>query len=340
MGSDSWLLYVLLFILILGGGYFAGAEIAFASANKIRLKTQADGGNRRAKTAVYITEHFDSALTTLLIGNNIMHISSSSLATLLATHLWGQGSVFWTTIAMTVIVFFVSEMLPKSYCRNHADQASLLLAGSLRFLMRVLFPIAWFFNKISTLAAHFFGSQPAPSFTEAELEYLLENAQDSPEIPQDPANGNLLSAAVAFDHILAGQVMQPVERMEALPLSTPPAEIADYIKRHRHSRIPIYREDTDHIIGVIHIREYLREYLKLGDRVRIRPMMNPPVFVLPETPVDEVLQQMSANRIQLAIVRDVHGKTLGVITVEDILEELVGDIEDEEDREGPVKHHA
>jgi len=130
MDSNSWLLYVLLAALILGGGYFAGAEIAFASCNKIRLKTQADAGNRTAQMAVYISEHFDNALTTLLIGNNIMHIGCSSLATLLANKLWGPSSVGPTTIVITLVVFFVSEMLPKSFCRSHADQVVLWLAGS------------------------------------------------------------------------------------------------------------------------------------------------------------------------------------------------------------------
>ena len=151
MDSDSWLLYVLFFALILGGGYFASTEIAFASANKIRLKTQAETGDRRAKTAIYISEHFEKALTTLLIGNNIMHIGCSSLATVLATHLWGPSSVGAVTVVVTVIVFFVSEMLPKSYARSHADQVVLAFSGSLRFLIRVLTPFAWVFNQILSL---------------------------------------------------------------------------------------------------------------------------------------------------------------------------------------------
>lgn len=340
MDSDSWLLYVLLLLLILGGGYFAGAEISFASANKIRLKTQADSGDPRAKKAVFITDHFENALTTLLIGNNIMHISSSALATMLATHLWGQNAVFWTTLVMTVIVFFISEMIPKSYCRSHADSVALLFAGSLHFLMRVLKPFAWIFNKISAIFAKLFGSKPAPSFTEAELEYMLEAAQDSPAIQQDSTDNRLLSAAVAFDHIPARQVMQPAAQMEALSVDTPIREIAEYVKSNTHSRIPVYFGDIDHIIGVIHIREFLRVYLKQGDKVRLRFLMNPPAFVKPDTPIDEVLSEMSAHRIQLAIVRDEQCKTLGVLTVEDILEELVGEIQDEEDRKGVVTQHV
>ena len=336
MDSNSWLLYVLLVALILGGGYFAGAEIAFASCNKIRLKTQADSGDARSKTAMYISEHFDNALTTLLIGNNIMHIGCSSLATLLATKLWGPTAVGPTTIVITLVVFFVSEMLPKSFCRSHADRMVLFFAGSLRFLMRILKPIAWFFSSISAICAKLFGSKPCPSFTEEELETMMETAQASPALHQENED-RLLTAALAFDHITARQAMQPVEKMEALEIMTSAKEIAAFAQNHTHSRIPIYRGTVDNIVGVIHIRDYLRNYLKHGDRTRLRAMMNPPAFVQPDTPVDEVLTQMSNHRVQLAIVRDSNHKTLGVLTVEDILEELVGEIQDEEDTEGMVK---
>ncbi len=338
MDSNSWLLYVLLVGLILGGGYFAGAEIAFASCNKIRLKTQAENGDARSKTAVYITEHFDNALTTLLIGNNIMHIGCSSLATLLATKLWGDGAVGPTTIMVTLVVFFVSEMLPKSFCRSHADQMVLPFARSLRFLMKVLRPVAWCFSSISALCAKLFGSRKAPSFTEAELESMMETAEASPAMHQENED-HLLTSAMAFDRICAHQVMLPVEQLEALDVSTPVEQIAAFIRQHRHSRIPFYRGDVDHIIGVVHIRDFLRSYLKRGKKTRLRTLINPPAFVSPETPIDEVLQQMSNHRVQLAIVRAEGGKTLGVLTVEDILEELVGEIWDEED-EGTVKQHV
>lgn len=336
MDSDSWLLYVLFFALILGGGYFASTEIAFASANKIRLKTQAETGDRRAKTAIYISEHFEKALTTLLIGNNIMHIGCSSLATMLATHLWGPGSVGIVTIVVTIVVFFVSEMLPKSYARSHADAVVLTFSRSLRLLMRVLTPVAWVFNQISLLATKLFGVNHAPSYTEAELEFVLENAQDSASNASQAPEDRLISAAVAFDHIPARQVMQPASMVEALPLDTPISEIAAYIKTHRHSRIPIYRDNLDHIIGILHIRDFLRVYLRQGQQTRLRALLNPPVFVSPEAPIDEVLRQMSSQRNHLAIVRDAQKQTLGLVTVEDILEELVGDIQDEEDDEGTV----
>ena len=141
-------------------------------------------------------------------------------------------------------------------------------------------------------------------------------------------------------HISARQVMQPVDCMEALELSTSLDDIAAFIRSHSHSRIPFYRGSIDNIVGVVHIRDFLRSYLKQGKKTRLRALMNPPAFVSPETPVDEVLLEMSNHRVQLAIVRDDQGKTLGVLTVEDILEELVGEIWDEEDTEGMVKQHG
>ena len=268
-----------------------------------------------------------------------MHIGCSSLATLLATHLWGPSSIGPTTLVITLVVFFISEMLPKSFCRSHADMMVLFFAGSLRFLMRVLKPIAWLFSSISTICAKLFGSKPCPSYTEAELETMMETAQASPALHQENED-RLLTSAMAFDHITARQAMQPVEKMEALEIMTSAKDIAAFAQNHTHSRIPIYRGTIDNIVGVIHIREYLRTYLRNGSKTRLRAMMNPPAFVQPDTPIDEVLAQMSSHRVQLAIVRDQQHKTLGVLTVEDILEELVGEIQDEEDTEGTVKQRG
>ena len=148
------------------------------------------------------------------------------------------------------------------------------------------------------------------------------------------------SAVQADEKISAVSEKLGIFRLFGKHPSTPPVDIAAFLTSHRHSRIPIYRGDLDHIVGVIHVRSYLRNYLHQGTRTRLRPLMNPPVFVRPDTPVDEVLRQMSSHRIQLAIVQDENGKTLGVLTVEDILEELVGEIQDEEDLEGTVSDHA
>lgn len=337
MEGDSWIYYVLLLALILGGCYFSGTEIAYASSNRIRLKTQAENGSRKAKNAIYILDHFENALTTLLIGDNVMHIGTSALATMLATHLWGEKSVFLTTIIVTVVVFFFSEMLPKSFARSHADQTSLAVSGSLRFFMHVLTPVAWLFTRISAACAKLFGTSSAPSLTEAELEYMLESAEESPEI-QGENEGKLITAAVAFDHVTAEQIMQPAGEMEALELSISAEALAQFIRTHHHSRIPFYKGDPDHIVGVLHIRDFLRRYLRSGKQTLIRPLLHPAVFVSPETPIDEVLRQMNNQKMQLAIVRE-NERTLGVLTVEDILEELVGEIQDEED-EGTVTAHA
>ena len=169
MDSGSWTLYIFLLLLILGGGYFAAAETAFASVNRIRLQNKAEDGNQKAKTALYITEHFEEALSSILVGNNIMHIGTASLATLLAQRLWGAGSVALTTVVTTVVVFFVSEMLPKTLAGTHCDTLALALAPSLRFLMRLLYPVSIVFTKVSNAISRLFGSKPAPTVTEEEL---------------------------------------------------------------------------------------------------------------------------------------------------------------------------
>ena len=328
-GGSTLYLFVLLFLLILGGGYFAATEIAFASANVIRLRTRAEGGDPRAKKAVYISEHFDQALTTLLIGNNVMHIGSASIATLLAKRLWGLGAVTATTIVLTVVVFFVSEMTPKRFARGHADAFALATAGSLRFLMKALKPVAAGFTAISAFLGKLLGGKSAPTVTEEELTDLLDSAGERTELTDE--EGKLLSSAMAFDRKTAAQVMTPLARVVTLSADTPPAEAVAFARAQRHSRVPVWSGKPDRIIGILYLRDLLKSWLREGDRLSLRALLQKPVSVSGSTPIDEALRAKNGKHVHLAVVRDGHDLPVGVVTAEDILEELVGEIYDEED---------
>lgn len=328
-GGSTTFLFILLVFLILGGGYFAAAEIAFASAGVIRLRTRADAGDRRAKNAVYIVDHFEQALTTLLIGNNVMHIGSASLAALLAKRLWGLGAVTWSTIVLTVVVFFVSEMTPKRFARSHADAFALAVAGSLRFLMKVLKPVAAMFTAISSFMSRLLGGTSAPTVTEEELSDLLEGGGERIDLPAE--EGQLLSSAMAFDRITARQVMTPLEDVKSLSLYTPPAEAVAFAQKQRHSRVPVWRGDSAHVVGVLYLRDLLKAWLREGEQLSLPALLQKPVSVTADAPIDEALRSMNEKRAHFALVRDGRDKLLGVVTAEDILEELVGEIYDEED---------
>lgn len=328
-GGSTTLLFVLLITLILGGGYFASTEIAFASAGAIRLRTRADAGDKRARNAVYIMEHFDRALTTLLIGNNIMHIGSASIATLLAKRLWGLGAVTWSTIVLTVVVFFVSEMTPKRIARGHADAFALATAGSLRFLMKLLKPFTSFFTAISAFVGRLAGGETPPTVTEEELSDLLESAGERINLSEE--EGKLLANAMAFDRTTARQVMTPVSDVSALSIDTPPAAAVEFAKKQHHSRVPVFRGDKSHIVGVLYLRDLMQAFLRDGERLSLRPLLQKPVTVAADAPIDEALRSINAKHAHFALVRDGRDTLLGIVTAEDILEELVGEIYDEED---------
>lgn len=323
MDSGSWTLYLLLLLLILGGGYFAAAETAFASVNRVRLQNKAEDGNEKAKTALYITEHFEEALSSILVGNNIMHIGTASLATLLAQRLWGAGAVAWTTVATTIVVFFVSEMLPKTLAGSHCDTLAIGLAPSLRFLMRMLYPVSAVFTKVSHLVSRIFGGKPAPTVTEEELVDLIDN-MDSGD-PGSEAQSQLLQSAMAFDQKTARQVMVPYDRAEVLDEALTPREILSFCKKSRHSRVPVIRKGGVNVIGVLFLRDYIKAWMEERDETRLRPLLHSPMLVPPDVPIDELLRTMSRRKVQLALVGQSLAAPMGIITAEDILEELVGD---------------
>ena len=323
MDSSSWTLYVFLLLLILGGGYFAAAETAFASVNRIRLQNKAESGSEKAKTALYITEHFEEALSSILVGNNIMHIGTASLAMLLAQRLWGAGSVAITTVVTTIVVFFVSEMLPKTLAGSHADVLAPALAPSLRFLMRVLFPVSSLFTKVSHFVSKVFGSKPTPTVTEEELVDLIDNMEACD--PEEQAQNQLLQSAMAFDRKTAEQVMTPYDRADVLDEGLSPREILTFCKKCHHSRVPVRRKGGANVIGVLFLRDYIKAWMDTRDDTRLRPLLRAPMLVPPDVPIDELLRTMSRRKVQLALVGQNLTAPMGIITAEDILEELVGD---------------
>ncbi len=331
--SILWL--TLLFILfVIGGAYFGGAESAFSAMNKIRIKAKADDGNRHAKGAMYVSNHFENALTTLLIGNNITHIAAASIATLIATRAFGASDTvtLLCTVITTLIIFLFSEMIPKSFANDRSETMSLFAAPFLIFLMKLLFPIVWFFSiiskGISKLTDRLFKVDKAPTVTEEELYDIIDTIEEEGVVNEE--QGDLLKSALEFSETKVRDVMTMRQDICAVDASLPNDRILEIIKETNHSRLPVYLGDLDHIIGTLQIRNFIREYRK-NPKVRIRELLIPPFPVSPDSPIDDLLSVMRQHRFYLAVVADENGKTLGLITIEDFLEELVGEIWDEDD---------
>lgn len=329
---DSLLLYILLIILLLiGGAYFAACETAFASVNEIRLITYADDGNKKAKTALKIKDKFDKALTAILIGNNIMHISLSSVATVLASKLGGNSAVTITTFITTFIVFMFAEMLPKAYAKDCNEKVTLALAPSLNFVISLLTPLTFIFSNISLLISSIFGSKKEEevTVTEEELFDIIENIDEKDKIEEDEAE--LVKSALDFTVKTAKDILLPLNEVVHINESMSAKEIDDLIINGEYTRLPVVKNNVP--IGVLQIRKYLKNKLSNKKNLIPKSALDKVVYVKDDMPIDELLDYLSLHKTHMAFVRNKDKELLGILTVEDILEELVGEIYDEEEKE-------
>ncbi len=329
MDDGSILSVLIILALLLFADYFAVCETSFAAVSRIRLKTAMERRNRRANKAMYVCEHFDKAITTILIGTNIVHLSCASYVTVLVTRRWGLSAVTLSTFVTTIVVFFVGEMLPKSIAKKYSLRLALGTASSLVFFMHLLTPISFVLTKIGEFASRLTKGDSEVSVTEDELYDIIENMTDEGDL--DSEQGDLVHSALAFGDLTAESILTARVDMETIDVDDPLEEILSQVKASRHSRIPVYQDSVDNIIGVLQIRRFMREYLQKREKTDLRSLLDEPYFVHQSAKIDELLSVMSSKKINMTIVTDSYGGTVGIVTVEDILEELVGEIWDEDD---------
>ena len=329
MDDGSILSVLIILALLLFADYFAVCETSFAAVSRIRLKTAMERGDRRANKAMYVCEHVDKAITTILIGTNIVHLSCASYVTVLVTRRWGLSAVTLSTFVTTIVVFFVGEMLPKSIAKKYSLRLALGTASSLVFFMHLLTPISFILTKIGEFASRLTKGDSEVSVTEDELYDIIENMTDEGDL--DSEQGDLVHSALAFGDLTAESILTARVDMETIDVDDPLEEILSQVKASRHSRIPVYQDSVDNIIGVLQIRRFMREYLQKREKTDLRSLLDEPYFVHQSAKIDELLSVMSSKKINMTIVTDSYGGTVGIVTVEDILEELVGEIWDEDD---------
>ena len=329
MDDGSILSVLIILALLLFADYFAVCETSFAAVSRIRLKTAMERGDRRANKAMYVCERFDKAITTILIGTNIVHLSCASYVTVLVTRRWGLSAVTLSTFVTTIVVFFVGEMLPKSIAKKYSLRLALGTASSLVFFMHLLTPVSFVLTKIGEFASRLTKGDSEVSVTEDELYDIIENMTDEGDL--DSEQGDLVHSALAFGDLTAESILTARVDMETIDVDDPLEEILAQVKASRHSRIPVYQDSVDNIIGVLQIRRFMREYLQKREKTDLRSLLDEPYFVHQSAKIDELLSVMSSKKINMTIVTDSYGGTVGIVTVEDILEELVGEIWDEDD---------
>ena len=320
---------IFIVILIMLSAFFSATETAFSFVNKIRIQRSVDEGDKKAKKVLYIIEHFDNALTAVLICNNIVNLGCSSIATVLCLRLFGDiGSAIATGVT-TLLVLTFGEVIPKCLAKEHCDAFSLRTAGFLKGLTIVLYPLVFIFMKLKALALKAAGGrEAAPSVTENELKYIVESIEEEGVLEE--SESEMVRSALDFDETTAEEVLTPRVDVVFISEDDTPDKIKDIIFENRYSRIPVYENTTDNIIGILHTRDYL-EVLADGKTPELRELIQKPYFVFRTMSLSKILSEFKKNKDHMAIVTDEYGGTLGIVTMEDLLEEIVGDIWDEDE---------
>lgn len=328
MNANIMMGAVILLLVILSA-LFSAMETAFSFANKIRIQQNAEDGNKKAKNAQYITDHFDKALTAILICNNVVNLGCSSIATVLCLNIFGDIGSAIATGATTLLVLTFGEVIPKCLAKEHCDSFSLKTAGFLKALTILLTPLVFIFLKLKALALKIAGGQnDAPSVTENELKYIVESIEEEGVLEE--SESEMVRSALDFDETTAEEVLTPRVDVVFLNVEDTPDKIKEVIYENRYSRIPVYENTTDSVIGILHTRDYL-EALADGNTPVLRELLQPPYFVFKTQQLSKILSHFKRTKVHLAIVTDEYGGTLGIVTMEDLLEEIVGDIWDEDE---------
>ena len=325
---------ILYVFLLFCAAYFAAAESAFSSMNRVRVGIMAEEGNKKAKKAIAISEKFDRAITTLLIGTNIAHIGCASLSTIIALSLWGEiygESTVATvsTIVTTIIVFLCSEMIPKSFAKSNADRVAVSFAGSFSVIMAFLYPIALIFSGISKLFTKLFPAKEEPTYSEEELVSLIETVEEEGVI--DEESSEILQSAIEFSSTTVKDVMTVRDDIFAIELHTPIIEVKRQLVETTFTRVPVYDGTIDKIVGILNVRTFLKTYMNNNGKFNLRAILTRPCIASADSPIDELFDKMRRNKLYIAVIKDDIDATVGIATIEDFLEEIVGEIFDEDD---------
>lgn len=322
-------------VCVILSGYFSATETAFSSLNKTRIKAMAERGNRRAALAFRLSENYDRLISTILIGNNIVNIAVASIGTLMFVDLFGpEKGATLSTVVVTIVVLIFGEITPKSIAKDHPEKFAMFSAPLLRVLIWILMPLNFLFENWKKLVGKMFRVSEDSKMSQEELLMLLSEVEQEGCI--DENEGELLRNAVEFGDLEAQDILTHRVDLEGVECHASKEEIAECFERSHYSRLLVYDETIDKIVGILHQKDF---YVGTGITTEeITKIMSAPVFVHQTEKIDELLQKMRSARTHIAIVIDEYGGVLGIVTMEDILEELVGDIWDEHDEvEEPIR---
>ena len=327
---DPYISWIIIALLIVLHFFFSGAETSFACCNKFKMQVKADEGSRTAKTLLKIIDKYDRALTIILIGNNIVAIAISAISTILFLGYFGSTGLAETTISlicsiiMTFTIYVIGDTLPKTIARAIPDTFSLIFTYPTYFLMIVLFPITIIFEGGAKLLAKIFRLKEEEDFTEEDLIDEIEKASEEDMIDEDQAE--IVQSTMDYLDTNVKEVLTPVTAIYALNIRDLTHDsLQKIIVNTNYSRIPVYDKVFDNVIGILNVKIYFEEYMK-DPHVSIRSVLQKPYFVSTKIMIDDLFHGFRKHRTHIALVRDNHNKIIGMVTMEDILEEIVSDI--------------
>lgn len=327
MESDTLSLIIILFCVVMSA-YFSATETAFSSLNRIRVKNMAEKGDKKAALVLRLADGYDSLLSTILIGNNIVNIGATSLATVLFVKMLGEDAgASMSTIVSTVVILIFGEVSPKSIAKESPEAFARFSAPFLNILIKILTPVNFLFRQWKRLLSRIFKTSEDAGITEEELLTIVEEAEAVGGIGKE--EGTLIRSAIEFNELMAVDIFTPRVDVVGIPVDAPKEEVAGIFAKTGYSRLPVYENDLDEILGILYQKDFHNEVLYTEKT--IREAVRPVLFVAKNKKIDDLMKELQQKKLHIAIVLDEYGGTAGIVTLEDILEELVGEIWDEHD---------
>ncbi|MFA6805335.1 MAG: hemolysin family protein [Candidatus Methanomethylophilaceae archaeon] len=329
---DSFLIVIiaLLIVLVSLSAMFSASETAYSSLSQVRLKSMVGDGVRKADVALDNVEHFDKILTTILIGNNIVNVASSTLCTTLFTVFLGDAyGVLVATVFMITVLLIFGEVTPKTLAKKNPERFAIRVANVIKYSTVIMSPIIWAFLALTRfISSHGKKTEEPPTMTEDELYVMIDEIEEEGTI--EKSESELIKSAIQFDDIRVSEIYTPRVDITALDVRTDVEEMKDLFISSEYSRIPVYEETIDRIIGAVYSKDFFAKYVK-DKNFKITDIIRPVKFVPESTSIATLLSDLQKTKIHMAVVLDNFGGTMGIVCMEDILEELVGEIWDEND---------
>lgn len=321
---------IALVLLIILSAFFSASETAFTSVSKIRLKNTAKDGNKKANKALSLLEDYDKLLTTILVGNNLVNILSSSICTWLFTLYFGAWGVALATVFMLVVLLTFGEITPKTMAKANSERYSMKFASALSVIITILSPISFLFMKLSGAIGHHAhkDNEDTPTLTEEELVVMIDEIEGEGTL--EKSESDLIKSAIEFDDKNVSEILIPRVDVVAVDKSVTMEEVKNILLSSGFSRIPVYDGTIDKILGVIYAKDFYVRYFE-GSNAAVTDIMRPVKFIPETTTVARTLTEIQKSMVQMIVVVDAYGGTVGIVSLEDILEELVGEIWDESD---------